>query len=122
MKMFNSKCGVLRWAVNTNAWHPTRHEWVTAMRLVGNEEEKLRINRFVFKKDAKHALVGRLLIRKCCEYFLGSSQLSFAAKDAQQPNQLILVRSDKGKPLLMKSKLFIFQVFQSNNKFHFNSF
>ncbi|UXI16694.1 hypothetical protein NH340_JMT02637 [Sarcoptes scabiei] len=94
----------LRWYVDTNAWNPTRSEWIVAMRMVGNDFERDRINRFVYKKDAKHALVGRLLIRKCCEYFLGSKKFCLHHPDDRNlfGDQLVLERSEKGKPILME--------------------
>lgn len=96
------KDGLLRWSVNTNTWNPTRKEWLTAMRLVGNNIERDRINRYVYKKDAKHAIVGRLLIRKCCEYYLGPEKFCLYPED--DCDQLILERSDKGKPILIEGK------------------
>jgi len=105
------KSGMLRWVVNTNAWNPSRTEWVTAMRLVGNDEERIRINRFVFKKDAKHALIGRLLIRKCCYEFLGADRFSSSTNN-QEPNEasskITISRTEKGKPILLQSIIFPF--------------
>lgn len=95
------KGGIIRWAVNTSSWNPSRTEWVTAMRLVGSDEERSRINRFVFKKDAKHALVGRLLIRKCCFDFIGAGQFSFSPENVL--NKVTISRSTKGKPILVQS-------------------
>ena len=64
----------LRWAVNCSLWKPTasvcinkeKHlnvacflqEWIRAMSCV-QEEEKDRINQFVFVEDATQALVSR---------------------------------------------------------------
>lgn len=107
----NKDSGILRWAVNTNRWQPTRTEWLTAMRLVGNDQERNRINRYVYKKDAKHALVGRLLIRKCCEHFVGNRRFCLYSSNndsestiVDNEDQLILKRSDKGKPILIESR------------------
>ncbi|KAJ6218436.1 hypothetical protein RDWZM_009593 [Blomia tropicalis] len=97
------KGGILRWAVNTTSWNPSRIEWVTAMRLVGNDEERSRINRFVFKKHAKHAIVGRLLIRQCCNDFLGIGRFTFS--DEHQSDQLTIKRSEKGKPILIQKDI-----------------
>src|SRR5699024_8680954 len=94
------KGGILRWAVNTASWSPTRAEWIAAMRLVCSDEERIRINRFVYKRDAKHALVGRLLIRKCCDHFLGPGKFGFGTID----NHLFVERSDRGKPILVESR------------------
>lgn len=105
--MSSPKGGFFRWAMKTNSWNPTRTEWVIGMRLVGNDEERTRINRFVFKKDAKHALIGRLLIRKCCLEYLGSDLFHSSVNESSK-DQLNIVRNEKGKPILMKSKISIF--------------
>ena len=49
--------GRLRWAFKFSSWIPTRDQWMLAGSLV-QPEEKLRIGKFVFKKDAKSAMVG----------------------------------------------------------------
>lgn len=54
----------VRWAFNVRAWKPTREQWLYALQCV-QPEEKERINKFVFTKDAKASMVGRLLLRKC---------------------------------------------------------
>ena len=46
----------LRWAFGFGTWRPTREQWVTAIKSI-QPEEKERIARFVFKKDAKSSLV-----------------------------------------------------------------
>lgn len=97
--MTGYKNGILRWFVNTAAWNPTRTEWVVAMRLVGCDEERNRINRFVYKRDAKHALVGRLLIRKCCNHFCGVGTFN---TDSTDRSRRFLTRSEKGKPILIE--------------------
>lgn len=48
--------GGVRWAFPCAAWRPRRREWLLAARLV-QPEEKDRIGRFVFARDAKAALV-----------------------------------------------------------------
>ncbi len=118
-KVGSSGRPILRWAVNTAAWSPSRTEWVTAMRLVDSDEERQRINRFVFKRDAKHALVGRLLIRSCCRHYLDAEQQqqlfssnktsSFSpevssSEDQHRRPSLRIARSEKGKPILLQSK------------------
>ncbi|XP_062873250.1 L-aminoadipate-semialdehyde dehydrogenase-phosphopantetheinyl transferase [Trichomycterus rosablanca] len=52
-----------RWAVRLSAWSPSRAEWLLSARCV-QPEEKERIQQFMFNRDAKAAMVGRLLIRK----------------------------------------------------------
>ena len=46
----------LRWAFKFGCWKPIAFEWMLMMAAVQNEE-KDRINRFVFQRDAKAALV-----------------------------------------------------------------
>ncbi|CAG2120360.1 unnamed protein product, partial [Medioppia subpectinata] len=84
------KSSCVRWALNASKWRPTREEWLLATRLI-QKEEMSRINRFVFKTDAKLALVGRLLMRS------GVSKRfpSVPYKD------ILFDRTDKGKPYLV---------------------
>ncbi|XP_036414011.1 L-aminoadipate-semialdehyde dehydrogenase-phosphopantetheinyl transferase [Colossoma macropomum] len=57
----------VRWAFRFGAWSPSRSEWLLAARCV-QQEEKQRIGQFVFTKDAKAAMAGRLLMRRLvCE-------------------------------------------------------
>src|SRR6218665_2595956 len=98
---------MIRWAFNTTHWSPSKSEWITAMRLVGSDEERRKICRFVFRKDAKHALVGRLMIRKCCDLFLGAenwTSSSIEQSSCQSQSKLLLTRSEKGKPVLWRCK------------------
>lgn len=46
--------------VNCSSWLPHRHEWCTAMAAV-QAEERERINKFFFQRDAKLALVSNRL-------------------------------------------------------------
>ncbi|XP_078602362.1 L-aminoadipate-semialdehyde dehydrogenase-phosphopantetheinyl transferase-like [Branchiostoma floridae x Branchiostoma japonicum] len=78
----------IRWAMKTGLWQPSREEWLLAARCV-QQEEKDRIDKFVFAKDAKYAMAGRLLIRKAI-----SDQLGIPWKDIR------LGRTEKGKPYL----------------------
>lgn len=48
--------GGVRWAFPCASWRPRREEWLLAARLV-QPEEKERIGRLVFARDAKAALV-----------------------------------------------------------------
>lgn len=43
--------------VNCSSWLPHRHEWCAAMAAV-QAEERERINKFFFQRDAKLALVS----------------------------------------------------------------
>lgn len=60
----------MRWAFNTRRWRPSGGEWAAAVALV-QAEEKERISRFMFRRDAKSALAGRLLLRKLVADVLG---------------------------------------------------
>ncbi|XP_066998736.2 L-aminoadipate-semialdehyde dehydrogenase-phosphopantetheinyl transferase [Anabrus simplex] len=59
----NSLCSSVRWAFNTASWVPTDDQILIATSCI-QQEEKTRIGRFVFQKDAKASLIGRLLMRK----------------------------------------------------------
>lgn len=77
-----------RWAFDYASWQPTDSEILQAFSCI-QHEEKERIGRFVFKRDAKASLIGRLLIRK------------FVFENTNVPyNQIILKRDDYGKPYL----------------------
>jgi len=78
----------IRLAFKSGSWKPTRQEWLLGTSCV-QPEEKERIMKFVFKKDAKSALIGRLMMRKVL-----SEQLKI------RYNDLILNRTEKGKPYL----------------------
>lgn len=80
--------GSVRWAFRFGSWTPTRSEWLFAARCV-QPEEKERIGQFVFTKDAKSAMAGRLLLRK------------FVCEKMSVPwSHIRLERSTKGKPFL----------------------
>ncbi|XP_020615711.1 L-aminoadipate-semialdehyde dehydrogenase-phosphopantetheinyl transferase-like isoform X1 [Orbicella faveolata] len=83
----------VRLAFKFGAWKPTRQEWLLGISCV-QSEEKDRIMKFVFKKDAKSALIGRLLMRKVISEF---TQLPY--------NEVILKRTEKGKPYLANDSL-----------------
>lgn len=80
--------GSVRWAFRCGSWTPTRSEWLFASRCI-QPEEKERIGQFVFTKDAKSAMAGRLLLRKfVCE----KMNIPWA--------HIRLERSPRGKPYL----------------------
>ncbi|XP_059502610.1 L-aminoadipate-semialdehyde dehydrogenase-phosphopantetheinyl transferase isoform X1 [Stegostoma tigrinum] len=92
----------LRWAFGCGFWQPTRHEWLLAARCV-QAEERERIGAFVFARDAKAAMGGRLLIRK------------LIAERLKIPwNEIQLQRTTKGKPFLANP------VFTTIPNFNFN--
>eukprot|EP00794_Sanderia_malayensis_P007176 gene7176-7982_t len=79
----------VRWAFNIASWRPTKEEWLSASACI-SLEEKTRVHQFVFKNDAKLALVGRLLIRSCINEILGIPW-----------QDIVLKRSEKSKPYLV---------------------
>ena len=92
----------LRWAFPCGKWQPTEKEWTLSASVI-QPEEKDRIGKFVFQKDAKSAMAGRLLLRKAvCD----SLNLRW--------NHIKLERTEKGKPYLVN------QVSSDLSKFNFN--
>uniref|UniRef100_UPI00398F0D13 L-aminoadipate-semialdehyde dehydrogenase-phosphopantetheinyl transferase isoform X2 n=1 Tax=Pristiophorus japonicus TaxID=55135 RepID=UPI00398F0D13 len=86
--MISPRMDSVRWLFRCGAWQPARSEWLLAARCV-QDEEKQRVGRFVFAKDAKAAMGGRLLIRK------------LIAEKLKIPwNEIQLERTTKGKPFL----------------------
>ncbi|XP_072248686.1 L-aminoadipate-semialdehyde dehydrogenase-phosphopantetheinyl transferase [Leuresthes tenuis] len=80
--------GSVRWAFRCGSWTPSRSDWLFAARCI-QREEKDRIGQFVYAKDAKSALAGRLLIRK------------FVCERMGIPwSEITLARSPRGKPYL----------------------
>ncbi|NXJ58987.1 ADPPT transferase, partial [Rostratula benghalensis] len=94
--------GSIRWAFPCAAWRPRREEWLLAARLV-QPEEKDRIGQFVFARDAKAALAGRLLIRKL-----------ITEKLCIPWNEINLQRTSKGKPFLANNILTIYSNYTFN--------
>ncbi|XP_061074232.1 L-aminoadipate-semialdehyde dehydrogenase-phosphopantetheinyl transferase [Conger conger] len=78
----------VRWAFRCSSWTPSPTEWLFAARCV-QREEKERIGQFVFAKDAKLAMAGRLLLRKLIWERMGISW-----------DQIRFERTAKGKPFL----------------------
>ncbi|KAB5550081.1 hypothetical protein PHYPO_G00049610 [Pangasianodon hypophthalmus] len=77
-----------RWAFRCGAWSPSRAEWLLAARCV-QPEERERIGQFMFSRDAKAAMAGRLLIRKLVCVKMGLPWDGFR-----------LDRTTRGKPYL----------------------
>lgn len=78
----------IRWAFCFSDWKPTVEEWTLAGQSI-QSEEKDRINRFVFKRDSKSAMAGRLLLRKAIHEEVGIPY-----------DGIVLKRTEKGKPYL----------------------
>lgn len=79
----------VRWAFNTRLWSPNKADWMTALSCI-QPEEKERIGKYVFKKDAKSSIAGRLMLRKLVTERFG---LSWA--------HARFCRTEKGRPFLM---------------------
>ncbi|XP_030055232.1 L-aminoadipate-semialdehyde dehydrogenase-phosphopantetheinyl transferase isoform X1 [Microcaecilia unicolor] len=96
----------VRWAFRYGAWSPGRTEWLLATSCV-QAEEKARIGQFVFTRDAKAAMAGRLLIRK------------LIADKLQIPwNEVLLQRTSKGKPFLVNDISRTYPSFNFNISHH----
>ncbi|XP_010892044.2 L-aminoadipate-semialdehyde dehydrogenase-phosphopantetheinyl transferase [Esox lucius] len=80
--------GGVRWAFRGGSWTPTRSEWLLASRCVQREERE-RIGQFMFSKDAKSAMAGRLLLRRLVCEKIGVPWADFH-----------LERTPRGKPYL----------------------
>ncbi|XP_067889846.1 L-aminoadipate-semialdehyde dehydrogenase-phosphopantetheinyl transferase isoform X2 [Heterodontus francisci] len=92
----------VRWAFRSGSWQPTCCEWLLAARCV-QAEERQRIGTFVFARDAKAAMSGRLLIRK------------LIAEKLKIPwNEIQLQRTTKGKPFLANPVLNVIPNFNFN--------
>ena len=77
-----------RWAVNINDWIPNKNQWIKAMKCI-QVEERERIRKFRYRKDAKSSIVGRLLLRLW-------ASLAFKIPS----NQFEFTRTDRGRPKL----------------------
>lgn len=78
----------VRWAFNFANWQPTTADILAATSCI-QPEEKERIMKFVYKRDFKASLIGRLLMRK------------FVYTCSNAPyNQIKFIRDERGKPIL----------------------
>lgn len=78
----------IRWAFNIKNWSPLKEDWMLCLSLI-QQEERDRISKFVFKRDAKASLVGRLMMRKVI------------TENCNIPwSQFKLDRTEKGRPYL----------------------
>lgn len=81
----------VRWAFNWKEWDPCWQEFEHAISCV-QSEEKARLGRFVFRKDVRASLAGRLLMRKFINEYAGLPY-----------DQVTFVRDERNKPLLKDS-------------------
>lgn len=78
----------VRWVFDCGNWFPTENDWSKASRSI-QLEEKERIGRFVFKRDAKRSIIGQLMIRK------------FLSEAIQLPwSQIKTNRDQNNKPII----------------------
>ncbi|XP_028417615.1 L-aminoadipate-semialdehyde dehydrogenase-phosphopantetheinyl transferase-like [Dendronephthya gigantea] len=82
----------VRWAFCTKKWIPTKSEWLHALACI-QDEERDRVMKFVYKKDAKSALIGRLLLKKV---IVENTSIPYSA--------IKLGRTERGKPYLLHAK------------------
>ncbi|XP_037124112.1 L-aminoadipate-semialdehyde dehydrogenase-phosphopantetheinyl transferase isoform X1 [Syngnathus acus] len=89
MSEAGEQMGSVRWAFRCASWTPGRADWLFAARCI-QPEEKDRIGKFVFAKDAKSAMAGRLLLRR------------FVCERMHIPwTHICLKRSPRGKPYVV---------------------
>lgn len=88
----------VRWAVDFEAWHPTRDQLTKAVSCL-QPEEKVRVGKFVFRRDQKASLLGHLLIRK------------FVSSCGGVPyKELLIQRDERGKPFCKQAPNLSFNV------------
>lgn len=80
-----------RWVFDCLSWKPIHSELIMALSAI-QPEEKERIAKFVFMKDAKSSLVGRLLMRK---FICDSSDIPW--------NDVKILRDSHEKPFFKSS-------------------
>ena len=66
----------VRWAFRCGKWKPTREQWTLVAQCV-QPEEKQRIGRFVFQKDAKSAMVRNINKFVVNNFCLGGSSFDY---------------------------------------------
>ncbi|PBC26119.1 L-aminoadipate-semialdehyde dehydrogenase-phosphopantetheinyl transferase [Apis cerana] len=78
----------IRWAFNWKEWNPSEKDFTYAISCI-QLEEKERLGKFVFRKDVRASLVGRLMMRK------------FVNEYGHIPySNIIFVRDANNKPIL----------------------
>lgn len=95
---FRTMSTSIRWAVDFEAWQPSNYQIGLASSCV-QAEEKARIGQFVFRRDLKASLVGRLMMRK------------FLSTFAEIPyKEIHLERDERGKPFSRQATNLSFNV------------
>nr|XP_031832248.1 L-aminoadipate-semialdehyde dehydrogenase-phosphopantetheinyl transferase [Nomia melanderi]XP_031832249.1 L-aminoadipate-semialdehyde dehydrogenase-phosphopantetheinyl transferase [Nomia melanderi] len=83
----------IRWAFKWKEWNPNEKEFSRAISCV-QLEEKERLGKFVFRKDVRASLAGRLLMRKFVNEY-GSIPY----------NKIVFTRDQNNKPILKNDTL-----------------
>lgn len=78
----------IRWAFNWKEWNPCEREFEYAISCV-QSDEKTRLGKFVFRKDVRASLAGRLLMRKFVNEY---TDLPY--------DKIVFVRDEHNKPVL----------------------
>ncbi|EFN81640.1 L-aminoadipate-semialdehyde dehydrogenase-phosphopantetheinyl transferase [Harpegnathos saltator] len=76
----------VRWAFNWKEWSPDRKEFEHAISCV-QSDEKERLGKFVFRKDVRSSLAGRLLMRKFVNEYTGLpyDEITFIRDEHNRP-------------------------------------
>lgn len=88
----------IRWAFNWKEWNPSEREFEHAVSCI-QSDEKERLQRFVFRKDVRASLVGRLLMRKFVNEYAGLPY-----------DKVIFVRDERNRPILKDNSIVSFNV------------
>lgn len=84
---------VIRWAFNWKKWNPSEQEFEHAISCI-QSDEKDRLKRFVFRKDVRASLVGRLLMRKFVNEYAGLPY-----------DKITFVRDERNRPVLKDNSM-----------------
>lgn len=95
---------LLKLCFNTSVWKPTRQEWLQILTAIPKEERE-RIDKYMFKRDAKQTLIGHLLIRFCLKTLLNVEW-----------NHIILSRTSNGRPYVKLKETFQSQLAATSNQ------
>lgn len=80
--------GSVRWAFNVAAWDPTDEDWILASQCIPFYDKE-RIDKFMFKRDAKACMAGCLMIRKFAHLASGKAY-----------NEIEIARGKDGRPVM----------------------
>ena len=80
---------MIKLALKTSSWIPTQDQWLRAANTISTVERN-RIGEFIFRRDAKQSLAGRLMIRS-----------TLADLSSLPPQFFVLEREKSGRPFLV---------------------